>query len=98
MTFDWTTAGLLRKFAPLADEVTVKGTLACPSCSFAWNDYRTIEGMKIPNVLREVIGKTSQGYELVCGHASRPLTRFHREEFVSDADLGEAMIELLRAE
>lgn len=95
MTFDWTTAGLLRKFAPLAGEATVKGRLACPSCSFTFNDYKVVRGTTIPNVLREVTGKTHEGYSLVCGHTSNGFVKLHREEFVSDVDLGESLMELL---
>lgn len=93
--FDWTMAGLLRKFAPLADESRVTGFLACPTCSFAFNDYKVVKGTRIPNVLRGVTGKTHEGYSLVCGHTANGFVKLHREEFVSDVDLGESLMELL---
>ena len=94
MSFDWTSAGLLRKFAQLADEV-VTGFLACPECSFTFNDYKVVKGTRIPNVVRTVTGKTHEGYSLVCGHTSNGFVKLHREEFVSDVDLGESLMELL---
>ncbi len=94
--FDLKSAGLLRKFAPLADEKQVTGNLACPVCSFTFNDYVVVQGIRIPNVRREVVAKNREGYSLVCGHTSNGFVKLHREEFVSDVDLGEAMIELAR--
>jgi hypothetical protein len=91
MSFDWTSAGLLRQFAPLADEKHLTGSLVCPACSFTSNDYSVVKGIRIPNVRREVVGTTRGGYELVCGHVVPGLMRFWNDEHVSDADLGESM-------
>jgi hypothetical protein len=98
MTFDWTSAGLLRQFAPLADEKPVTGNLACSLCSFTFNDYSVVNGVRIPNVRREVVARNRSGYELVCGHVVSGLMRFWNDEHVSDADLGESMESLRNAE
>jgi hypothetical protein len=99
MSFDWTAATLLRKFAPL-DAREITGNLACPVCSFKFNDYRFVESAgittTIPRVRREVIGKNGSDYSLVCGHFISGLIRFWDDEFVSDADLGESIESLVR--
>ena len=89
--FDWTTAQLLRKFAPLADEKHVTGNLVCPVCSFTFNEYSVVRGIRIPNVRREIVAKNRDGYELVCGHVVPGLMRFWDDENVSDVDLGASM-------
>lgn len=67
MSFDWAHAELLRKFLPL-EERRVSGVLACHACSFRFDDYALVGGVRIPNVTREVVRKTSGGFELACGH------------------------------
>ncbi|HEY1659976.1 MAG TPA: hypothetical protein VGG14_16605 [Candidatus Sulfotelmatobacter sp.] len=94
MTFDWTAATLLRKFAAkekLDEEKCVTGNLVCSVCSFNFNDYSVVKGTRIPNVRREVTGKNRTGYKLVCGHTVNGLLRFWEDEFVSDTDLGASM-------
>ena|GEM_PF-6665987 len=101
MSFDWTMAGLLRKFAPLADESRVTGNLVCPVCSFTFNDYSVVDlvgdAVRIPNVRREVVGKDCSGrYRLVCGHTvTLPWIPFWADEYVSDQPLGESLMEVV---
>lgn len=97
--FDLKFAGLLRKFAQ-CDAREITGNLACPVCSFKFNNYRFVESAgittTIPRVRREVIGKNGSDYSLVCGHRVSGLIRFWDDEFVSDADRGESIESLVR--
>jgi hypothetical protein len=71
VSFDWSFAELFRKFIPLERQVT--GTLACLACSFRVNDFGLVDGIRVPNVLRDVVAKKTHGYELSCGHVVAPL-------------------------
>ena len=62
MTFRLDICGTASQVRPTCDEKHVTGSLACPVCSFTFNDYVVVQGIRIPNVRREVVGKNREGY------------------------------------
>lgn len=92
MSFDWTTAGLLRQFAPLADEsrVTVLGQRLCPHCPGVKETIGTtdIGTLTISLELRDVIAEEGELFRLSCGHVLHKLTpMFSNQECHRDSDM-----------
>lgn len=76
MTFDWTSATLLRKFAE-CDELTK--TFTCITCSFQNDDWIEVLGSRLPNAKRQAVAKNGPDFRLACGHVVRPFIEAREE-------------------